>query len=400
MVKPGYKQTEIGVIPEDWDCVKIGNVASVLMCKRIFADQTSDHGEIPFYKIGTFGKQADAFISRTLYNEYKNKFSFPKEGDVLLSAAGTLGRTVVYDGKDAYFQDSNIVWLDIDKRVLCNEYLNHYYRVIKWMSSEGSTISRLYNGIICGTSIVIPPLAEQERIAEALSDVDELISSLEKLITKKKAVKQGAMQELLTGRKRLPGFTGEWAHMELGKYGSLMKETINPQLYSSEYFWEYSMPAFDGNKSPNKQIGMDMHSNRTVIDGKVLLFNKLNVRQKRIWLVEQCRDNAVCSSEFLAYRSNVINLELLVQILNTDKVTMDFVGMSTGTSNSQKRIIPNDFLEYKVYLPLDKKEQEAIADVFSSMDNEIEALEQKLAKICRVKQGMMQQLLTGKIRLV
>ena len=399
MVKPGYKQTEIGVIPEDWDCVKIGNVASVLMCKRIFADQTSDHGEIPFYKIGTFGKQADAFISRTLYNEYKNKFSFPKEGDVLLSAAGTLGRTVVYDGKDAYFQDSNIVWLDIDKRVLCNEYLNHYYRVIKWMSSEGSTISRLYNGIICGTNIVIPPLPEQKRIAEALSDVDELISSLEKLIAKKKAVKQGAMQELLTGKKRLPGFTGGWDLMELGKYGSLIKETINPQFYSSKYFWEYSMPAFDGNKSPNKQIGMDMHSNRTVIDGKVLLFNKLNVRQKRIWLVEQCRDNAVCSSEFLAYRSNVINLELLVQILNTDKVTMDFVGMSTGTSNSQKRIIPNDFLEYKVYLPLDKKEQEAIADVFSSMDNEIEALEQKLAKIRRVKQGMMQQLLTGKIRL-
>lgn len=143
MVKQGYKKTEVGVIPEDWSCAKIEDIATILMCKRIFADQTTENGEIPFYKIGTFGKEADAYISRSLYNEYRNRFSFPKKGDVLISAAGTLGRTVVYDGKDAYFQDSNIVWLDIDKNVLCNEYLNHYYRVIKWASSEGSTIARL-----------------------------------------------------------------------------------------------------------------------------------------------------------------------------------------------------------------------------------------------------------------
>jgi type I restriction enzyme S subunit len=208
------------------------------------------------------------------------------------------------------------------------------------------------------------------------------------------------MQKLLTGKKRLPGFTGEWAHMELGKYGSLMKETINPQLYSSEYFWEYSMPVFDEGRTPIKQKGADMHSNRTVICGKVLLFNKLNVRQKRIWLIDQCRDSAVCSAEFLPYKSDAINLELLSQILYTDKVTLEFIGMSTGTSNSQKRITPDAFLEYKVYLPINEKEQAAIANVFSCMDNEIEALEQKLEKTRQVKQGMMQQLLTGKIRLV
>ena len=120
---------------------------------------------------------------------------------------------------------------------------------------------------------------------ETLEEWCAKLDSLEKLIEKKKAIKQGAMQELLTGKKRLPGFTGEWAHMELGKYGSLMKETINPQLYSSEYYWEYSMPAFDEGRTPIKQKGADMHSNRTVICGKVLLFNKLNVRQKRIWLI-------------------------------------------------------------------------------------------------------------------
>ena len=188
MVKQGYKQTDVGLIPEDWDCAKIEDIATISMCKRIFADQTTENGEIPFYKIGTFGKEADAYISRSLYTEYRSRFSFPEKGDVLISAAGTLGRTVVYDGKDAYFQDSNIVWLDIDKNALCNEYLNHYYRVIKWASSEGSTIARLYNGIIYATNIALPPLDEQNRIAEALSDVDSMISSLEKMIAKKKAI--------------------------------------------------------------------------------------------------------------------------------------------------------------------------------------------------------------------
>ena len=263
------------------------------------------------------------------------------------------------------------------------------------------TTRALTNGKqLSAISIPVPPYLEQERISEALSDIDNLIFSLEKLIAKKKAIKQGAMQELLTGKKRLPGFSGEWEYMALGKYGSLLKETINPQLYPSDYFWEYSMPAFDKNKCPVKQVGIDMHSNRTIIRGKVLLFNKLNVRQKRIWLVEQCRECALCSSEFLPYRSDKINLGLLSQLLSTDIITLDFIGMSTGTSNSQKRITPDDFLEYKVYLPIDKEEQTAIASILSDMDSEIEALDEKLKKTRQVKQGMMQELLTGRIRLV
>ena len=219
-----------------WKTKKLGDVAEVCMCKRIFADQTSKTGNIPFYKIGTFGKEADAYIASQLYEEYKAKYSYPEKGDVLISAAGTLGRTVVFDGRPAYFQDSNIVWLRIDKSQLCNDYLAQYYNVIKWASSEGSTISRLYNGIICDTEILIPPLEEQTVIARVLSDADCLISSLQKLIAKKKAIKQGTMQELLTGKKRLPGFYGEWKREQLpellqeqngikiGPFGSQLKK--------------------------------------------------------------------------------------------------------------------------------------------------------------------------------
>ena len=201
--KKGYKQSELGEIPEDWESVNLGDCGEVCMCKRIFSSQTLEVGLIPFYKIGTFGKEADAYISKEIYAEYKAKYSFPKKGDVLISAAGTLGRTVIYDGEPAYFQDSNIVWLDIDKNKLLNLYLYHYYQVIKWASTEGSTIARLYNGIIKASLITLPSIEEQTAIATILSDMDADLQALEQRLNKTRQIKQGMMQELLTGKTRL-----------------------------------------------------------------------------------------------------------------------------------------------------------------------------------------------------
>ena len=127
-----------------WEQRKFGELGSVTMCKRIFKEQTSPVGDIPFYKIGTFGAEPDAFISRELFEEYKEKFQYPKIGDMLISASGTIGRTVEYDGEEAYFQDSNIVWFKHDERV-DNSFLKCIYGIIKWSGIEGSTIKRLYN---------------------------------------------------------------------------------------------------------------------------------------------------------------------------------------------------------------------------------------------------------------
>lgn len=235
-LRKGYKQTEVGVIPEEWEDINLGKIAEIRMCKRIFTEQTNPSGDIPFFKIGTFGKTPDAFISCDLYREYKRKYSFPEKGDILLSAAGTLGKTVVYDGQDAYFQDSNIVWLQIDPRKVTNEYLYHCYQVIKWASPEGSTISRLYNGIIRNTRIPLPPTeAEQRAIATALSDMDALLDGLDRLIAKKRDLKQATMQQLLTGKTRLPGFDGEWQPLNMAK-DSMLKARIGWQgLTTAEY---------------------------------------------------------------------------------------------------------------------------------------------------------------------
>jgi type I restriction enzyme S subunit len=196
-------QTRLPGFHGEWEVKRLGELANIRMCKRIFAEQTYTSGEIPFFKIGTFGKEPDAFITESLYDEYRNKYSFPAKGDILLSAAGTLGKTVIYDGQPAYFQDSNIVWLEINKTLLCNEFLNYCYQVIAWASPEGSTIPRLYNGIIRDSAVSLPPLPEQTAIAEVLTEMDRELAALEQRREKTRALKQAMMQELLTGRIRL-----------------------------------------------------------------------------------------------------------------------------------------------------------------------------------------------------
>lgn len=158
-----------------WEQRKLGDFGSVGMNRRIYKDQTNEQGEIPFFKIGTFGKRPDAFISRKLFNEYKAKYPYPNPGDMLISASGSIGRTIEYKGEDAYYQDSNIVWLQHDQR-LDNSFLKQFYAVVRWQGLEGSTIKRLYNKNILGTHITIPSVMEQREIGEFLGELDVTIA--------------------------------------------------------------------------------------------------------------------------------------------------------------------------------------------------------------------------------
>lgn len=158
-----------------WEQRKFGDLGSVAMCKRIFKEQTSTDGDIPFYKIGTFGAEPDAFISRELFEEYREKFQYPNIGDMLISASGTIGRTVEYKGEEAYFQDSNIVWFKHDDRV-DNSFLKCIYEIVKWSGIEGSTIKRLYNDNFLKTEFSIPKVTEQQQIGMYFQCLDHLIT--------------------------------------------------------------------------------------------------------------------------------------------------------------------------------------------------------------------------------
>ena len=134
--------------PTDWAPMQLRDIGYIQMCRRIFQSQTKTYGAIPFYKISTFGGKADAYISQELYEKYKLLYPYPEKGDVLISAAGTIGKTVIFDGNDSYFQDSNIVWLKVDKEVIDRKFLWWFYRSFPWDALEGTTIQRLYNSII------------------------------------------------------------------------------------------------------------------------------------------------------------------------------------------------------------------------------------------------------------
>lgn len=149
--------------------VRLGDIGNIAMCKRVLKSQTSETGDIPFYKIGTFGKQANAYISKELFEDYSTNYSYPDKGDILISAAGTIGRTVVFDGSPSFFQDSNIVWLKHDQTRLDNSYLQFFYQLKPWAVSVGVTIPRIYNGDIESTHIPLPSLAEQRAIVAKLN---------------------------------------------------------------------------------------------------------------------------------------------------------------------------------------------------------------------------------------
>ena len=449
-IPEGYKQTEVGVIPEDWKATILGDIAEVRMCKRILAGQTKKTGTIPFFKIGTFGSQPDAYIPDFLYREYKTKYSFPNKGDILISAAGTLGKTVIYDGKPAYFQDSNIVWLEINKSELLNEYLNHYYKVIKWASSEGSTIARLYNGIILASPIIVPPLQEQTAIAKALSDVDALITGLESLIAKKSAIKTAAMQQLLTGKKRLPGFGGQqqtesdgvaipystqstnsttnnaprpgYKNTELGEipedWEVVTIESISSVPMQNGLFYE---PERKGKGVSLINVG-DLYKSAPIDIDSLELFEANNSEIKtfrisngdlfftrssivpsgiaycNIYDSDDADRDVVFDSHLIRVRVNVMKADAkYVYLACISNLARKFL-ISSAKTATMTTIDQGAIKQCPILLPT-KKEQTAIATVLSDMDIELDALQQRLNKTQQIKQGMMQELLTGKTRL-
>ena len=193
----------------------LGEIGKVSMCKRILKHQTSENEEIPFYKIGTFGKEPTAFISRELFEDYKERFSYPKLGDILISASGTIGKTVIFNGEDSYFQDSNIVWLEHDESQILNRYLFYFYQLNPWRVSDGGTISRLYNSNIEKTKIPIPSLKIQSRIVQVLDNFDKVCNDLNIGLPKEIELRQKQYEYF---REKLLTFIAEGVYPDSGQW--------------------------------------------------------------------------------------------------------------------------------------------------------------------------------------
>lgn len=378
--------------PEDWKSYTLGELGDVRMCKRIFASQTTKNGEIPFYKIGTFGGKADAFIPRALYEDYKNRFSFPKAGDTLLSAAGTIGRTVVYDGKDAYFQDSNIVWLEVSEEDIYKPFLKYFFESYPWVNLEGTTISRLYNGLIRSTPIALPDISEQRSIAEALTSMDTHISNLTELIEKKKAIRDGALEDLVSGRTRLEGQTISWVDTELGELATYRKGN---GLGTKDHY----ISTENINQGFN---GIRRYSTRDVVEGCAFyetdtLIANIRPYLRKVWYAEF---SGICSLDVLALQPKpAIDPKYLYYLVANDRF-INYV-MNGGVKGIKMPRGDKKFmLKYSVRIPPDKAIQAELAQMITSMDDEIASLEAERDKMRQIKAGMMDDLLTGRVRLI
>lgn len=179
----------------EWKRYRLEDFGTVQTCKRIFKEQTTAKGEIPFYKNGTIGLEPDAFISRKIFEEYRELYPYPEVGDTLISAVGSIGRTAEYAGKEEYFQDSNVVWLKTNGSIN-KKFLKLSYQVIEWFI-EGSTVKHLYNDNILKSEIVVPESQkEQAMIADYFDKLDQMIAAYEQELELTKRMKKGCLQKM------------------------------------------------------------------------------------------------------------------------------------------------------------------------------------------------------------
>lgn len=185
----------------EWEKCKLGDLCNVLMCKRILASQTNTEEGVPFYKIGTIGNAPDAYISKELFDDYKTKYNYPHKGEVMITCAGTVGKCVIYDGKDAYYQDSNIVWIDNPSQCISNSFLYHLLAIVDWRKLNSTTIIRIYNDDLRNLKLNYPQIEEQQKISRLLSLLDERIATQNKIIDKLQSLIKGIAQKIVRNNK-------------------------------------------------------------------------------------------------------------------------------------------------------------------------------------------------------
>lgn len=414
-MKSGYKMTEVGVIPEDWE---VKNVSESCLIKARIGWQglkKSEYMSSGDYLLitgtdfdnGQVNWNSCAYVSKARYEQDSNIKIRPQ--DILISKDGTIGK-VAYLGMipKAGTLNSGIFVIrandrKIDQVFLSKIFMSFYFEEFLNRLVAGSTINHLYQKDFVKFCFPLPNSEEQVAIAAALSDVDSLISALTKKIEKKKAIKQGLMQQLLTGKKRLPGFNDKWKSMLLGDIAEVKDGTHQTPKYvksGGKPFYSVENVTADDFKNV-KHISLEEHkaltSNYRIEKGDVLMtrIGSIGCCKYVDWDVDASfyvslallKINEKYDSKFISYLSNIKSFK--------EEVMLN----SLVFAIPQKINLGNISL-IKVYIPTSKAEQTAISNILSDCDSEIAALEEKRDKYKEIKQGMMQQLLTGKIRLI
>ena len=376
------------------------------MCRRIFKEQTSENGEIPFYKIGTFGGEADAFISRELFEEYKAKYQYPKKGDILISASGSIGRTVVFTGKNEYFQDSNIVWLNHDKH-LDNSFLKCFYSIVKWAGIEGSTIKRLYNDNILNTAITLPSVEEQQKIGAYFENLDNLITLHQRKYDKLTNVKKSMLEKMFPQNGsnvpeiRFKGFTEAWEQRKLSEIATMHARIGWQNLRTSEFLDSGDYMLITGTDFIDGAVNFD--TCHYVERERYEQDKHIQIRNGSILITKDGTLGKVAYIQGLTMpatlNAGVFNVEIkdenevdnryLFQYLKAPFL-MDYVDKK-ATGGTIKHLNQNILVDFPVVLP-HKAEQEKIGEYFLAIDHLITLHQRELEKLKKLKKACLEKM--------
>lgn len=381
---------------DNWESKQIGELGSVAMNKRIFKGETSETGEVPFYKIGTFGGEPDSFITRDKFEEYKSKYPYPEIGDILLSASGSIGRTVEYQGEEAYFQDSNIVWLKHDER-LDNSFLKQFYSIVKWEGIEGTTIKRLYNKNILETLIALPSQEEQSAIGSLFRTLDALLASYKNNLANYQSLKATMLSKMFPKAEqtvseiRLDGFEGEWEVVNLGTLIENYDEVISgtsgfPIATSSRKGLYLQNDYFEGGRT-GIDLTLDFHrvpigyvTYRHMSDDSIFKFNKNNFET-----------DVLVSKEYPVFINNDnSDIDFLLYHLNNSRLFLRFSTMQK-LGGTRVRLYYKNLIAYKLAVPT-VKEQQAIGSYFSNLDSLINSNQEKISQLETLKKKLLQDM--------
>ena len=371
---------------EEWKNKTLGDLGRVEMCRRIFKEQTQPSGEIPFFKIGTFGQEPDAFISSELFEEYRQKYPYPKQGDILISAAGTIGRTVKFTGENAYFQDSNIVWLRFDESQITSTFLNITYQNIKW-DLEGSTIKRLYNSDLLSAEITVPSLPEQTHLGLFFSRLDSQIAESRAVLEKSRQLKKAMLAKMFpaNGEKipkiRFKRFEGEW---ETYQICDLFRITRGNVLATTNLV-----------DNKNEDYCYPVYSSQTKNKGLMGYWKHYLFENAITWTTDGANAGDVNFRSGKFYCTNVCGVlineegfanQCIAEILNL--VTHSYVSYV-----GNPKLMNNVMAEIPILIPPTIKEQTAIGNFFRQLDETIALQSAEVEKLNQLKKGLLAAML-------
>ena len=363
---------------DPWEQRKLGEFGSVAMCKRIYKEQTSEQGDVPFFKIGTFGTDPDAFISNELFEYFKRTYPYPTPGTLLISAAGSIGRVVEYQGEKAYFQDSNIVWLEHDHR-LNDTFLKPLYSQIEW-GLEGSTIKRLYNKDLLSAEVTIPGSGEQKEIGRFFAKLDDLITLHQRKFEKLVQLKKSMLDKMFPkpGERfpeiRFAGFTDPWEQRKLGNcgttYGGLTGKTKEDFGHGNARFIPYTN-VFDNPLTDTKRleaVEIDSSQNQVVYGDVFFTVSSETpdeVGMSSVWLSDQ--EDVYLNSFCFGYRQDsTFDPHYLAYMLRSSSVRSDLTLLAQGISRFN--ISKNKVMELSVPVP-SVVEQKQLGQYFTKLDD-------------------------------